>query len=161
VEIKQGKKKSLKTFFILIIVWFITIAVVIISPFVYDRYQATKFTDTAVPYVKQIIPIVSKWDPVAIRELMVAEVSATISDDKFAQTMVWFSKLGALQSMAEPDFQAVDSGGMTVIGMQTIVEYEVDAKYGNGDALLNIKLLERDGLFELYSFNLSSEVLLD
>ena len=63
--------------------------------------------------------------------------------------------------MAEPDFQAVDSGGMTVIGMQTIVEYEVDAKYGNGDALLNIKLLERDGLFELYSFNLSSEVLLD
>jgi len=45
--------------------------------------------------------------------------------------------------------------------MQTIVEYEVDAKYENGDALLNIKLLERDGSFELYSFNLSSEVLLE
>ncbi len=50
---------------------------------------------------------------------------------------------------------------MTVIGMQTIVEYEVDAKYENGDALLNIKLLARDGAFELYSFNLSSEVLLE
>ena len=161
MERKPETKKSLRTFFILIIVWLITIAVVIMSPLVYDRYQATKFTDTALPYVIQIIPIVSKWDSDTIRELMVPEVSATISEDKFAQTMVWFSKLGALQSMGEPDFQAVDSGGMTVIGMQTIVEYEVDAKYGNGDALLNIKLLERDGLFELYSFNLSSEVLLD
>jgi len=161
VERKPETKKSLRTFFILIIVWLITIAVVIMSPLVYDRYQATKFTDTALPYVIQIIPIVSKWDPDTIRELMVPEVSATISEDKFAQTMVWFSKLGALQSMGEPEFQAVDTGGMTVIGMQTIVEYEVDAKYGNGDALLNIKLLERDGLFELYSFNLSSEVLLD
>jgi hypothetical protein len=92
---------------------------------------------------------------------MVPEVSADISEDKFAQTMVWFSKLGALQSMEEPEFQEVDTGGKTVIGMQTIVEYEVDAKYENGDALLNIKLLDRNGSFELYSFNLSSEVLLE
>jgi hypothetical protein len=134
---------------------------VIIGSIVYDRYQASEYTDTAVPYIRQIIPIVSKWEPAAIRELMVPEVSADISEDKFAQTMVWFSKLGALQSMEEPEFQEVDTGGKTVIGMQTIVEYEVDAKYENGDALLNIKLLDRNGSFELYSFNLSSEVLLE
>ncbi len=92
---------------------------------------------------------------------MVPEVSAAISDDKFAQTMTMFSKLGAFQSMEEPDFQEVDTGGKTVIGMQTIVEYEVDAKYKNGEALLNIKLLDRNGSFELYQFNLSSEVLLE
>ena len=154
-------KKSLRTFFILVIIWFVTIAAVIIGSIVYDRYQASEYTDTAAPYVKQIIPIVSKWDPAAIRALMVPEVSAEISEDKFAETMVWFAKLGALQSMEEPEFQEVDTGGKTVIGMQTIVEYEVDAKYENGDALLNIKLLERDGSFELYSFNLSSEVLLE
>jgi hypothetical protein len=134
---------------------------VIIGSIVYDRYQASEYTDTALPYIRQIIPIVSKWEPAAIRELMVPEVSADISEDKFAQTMVWFSKLGALQSMEEPEFQEVDTGGKTVIGMQTIVEYEVDAKYENGDALLNIKLLDRNGSFELYSFNLSSEVLLE
>jgi hypothetical protein len=161
VERKLETKKSLRTFFILLILWFVTITTVIIGSIVYDRYQATEFTDTAVPYVKQIIPIVSTWDTAAIRELMVAEVSAEITEDKFARTMLWFSKLGELQSMEEPDFQAVDTGGKTVIGMQTIVEYEVDAKYENGDALLNIKLLERDGSFELYSFNLSSETLLD
>jgi hypothetical protein len=153
--------KSLKTFFILLALWFVTIVTVIIGSIVYDRYQASEYTDTAVPYIRQIIPIVSKWEPAAIRELMVPEVSADISEDKFAQTMVWFSKLGALQSMEEPEFQEVDTGGKTVIGMQTIVEYEVDAKYENGDALLNIKLLDRNGSFELYSFNLSSEVLLE
>ena len=161
MERKMESMKSLKTFFILLALWFVTIVVVIIGSIVYDRYQASEYTDTAEPYIRQIIPIVSKWEPAAIRELMVPEVSAEISEDKFAQTMVWFSKLGALQSMEEPDFQGVDTGGKTVIGMQTIVEYEVDAKYENGDALLNIKLLDRNGSFELYSFNLSSEVLLE
>ena len=161
MERKPESKKSLRTFFILLALWFVTIVTVIIGSIVYDRYQASEYTETAVPYIKQIIPIVSKWEPADIRELMVPEVSAEISEDKFTRTMVWFSKLGALQSMEEPDFQGVDTGGKTVIGMQTIVEYEVDAKYENGDALLNIKLLDRNGSFELYSFNLSSEVLLE
>jgi hypothetical protein len=92
---------------------------------------------------------------------MVPEVSSAISEDKFTQTMTWFSKLGVLQSFQEPAFQEVDTGGKTVIGMQTIVEYEIDAKYENGDALINIKLLDRGGSLELYSVNLSSETLLE
>ncbi|MCK4508863.1 MAG: hypothetical protein KAU27_09990 [Desulfuromonadales bacterium] len=154
-------KKSLRTFFILLIIWFVTITTVIIGSIVYDRYQASEYSDTAVPYVEKIIPIVSTWEPKAIRELMVPEVSAEISEDKFAQTMALFSKLGALQSMEEPQFEDVDTGGKTVIGMQTILEYKIDAQYENGEALLNIKLLSRDGVFELYSFNVGSEVLLD
>ncbi len=161
MERKMESKKSLRKFYALVILWFVTIVSVVIGSIAYNYYQGSGYSDTAVPYIEQIIPIVSEWDPAAIRELMVPEVSAEISDDKFAQTMVWFAKLGALQSMEEPEFQEVDTGGKTVIGMQTIVEYEVDAKYENGDALLNIKLLERDGSFELYSFNLSSEVLLE
>lgn len=92
---------------------------------------------------------------------MVPEVSTEISEDKFTETMTWFSKLGALQSFQEPAFQEVDTGAKTVIGMQTIVEYEIDAKYENGDALINIKLLDRGGSLELYSVNLSSETLLE
>ena len=161
MERKQESKKSLRTFFILIIIWFVTIVTVIIGSIVYDRHQASEYTDTAVPYVRDIVPIVSKWEPKAIRALMVPEVSAEISEDKFAQTMVLFSKLGALQSIEDPKFEDVDTGGKTVIGMQTILEYEIDAKYENGEALINIKLLYRDGVLELYSFNVGSEVLLD
>ncbi len=154
-------KKSLRKFYTLLILWFVTIVSVVIGSIAYNYYQGSEYSDTAVPYIKQVIPIVSEWEPAAIRELMVPEVSAEISEDKFAQTMVWFAKLGALKSIEEPEFQEVDTGGKTVIGMQTIVEYEVDAKYENGEALLNIKLLERNGSFELYSFNLSSEILLE
>ena len=154
-------KESLKKFYILVILWFVTIVSVVIGSIAYNYYQGTEYSDTAVQYIEQILPIVSEWEPAAIRELMVPEVSAEISEDKFAQTMAMFSKLGTLQSMEEPDFQEVDTGGKTVIGMQTIVEYEVDAKYENGDALLNIKLLDRNGSFELYQFNLSSETLLE
>jgi hypothetical protein len=160
VERKPETKKSLRTFFMLLIIWFVTIVAVIIGSIVYDRYQASEYSDIAVPYVKKIIPIVSKWEPTAIRKLMVPEVSAEISEDTFAQTMALFSKLGALQSMEEPQFEDVDTGGKTVIGMQTILEYEIDAKYEKGDAVITIKLLYRDGVFELYNFNLGSEVLL-
>jgi hypothetical protein len=155
------KKTSYKFFFILIASWLVIIATVGVGSIVYNHYQGSKYEDNAVPYIKQIIPVVSKWKPTAIRALMVPEVSTEISEDKFTETMTWFSKLGALQSFQEPAFQEVDTGAKTVIGMQTIVEYEIDAKYENGDALINIKLLDRGGSLELYSVNLSSETLLE
>lgn len=155
------KRQSLKKFFILLALWFVTIVAVIVGSIIYNLYQASEYSDIAVPYIKKVVAEVSNWDNATTRALMVPEVSEAIPEDKFTQTMLWFSKLGELQSMEEPEFQEVHSGGKTDIGMQTIVEYEIDAKYENGDALINIKLLDRNGFFELYRFNLSSEVLLE
>jgi hypothetical protein len=91
---------------------------------------------------------------------MASEVAADISDEKFAQAMDLFSRLGQLQSVEEPKFIDVHSGKQGDIGEQTIIEYQTDVQYANGEATINLKLLLRDGLFEIYNFNFSSEALL-
>jgi len=92
---------------------------------------------------------------------MAPEVSATIPEENFTQATILFSRLGALQSMDNPKFEDVHTGAQATLGDQTIVEYNVDARYENGDATINLKLLERNGSFEIYSFNFSSESLLE
>lgn len=140
--------------------WLVVIIAVIGGSTLYDRYKTSKYDDQAVPYIKEVIPEISQWNPSKTKNLMAAEVAATISEEKFSQAMNWFSKLGKLQSIDEPQFIDVHSGEQAEIGKQTIVEYDIDADYANGDATINLKLLLRDGLFEVYSFNVSSEALL-
>jgi hypothetical protein len=90
---------------------------------------------------------------------MAPEVLKTIPEDRFVRAMTWFSELGALQSMEEPVFKKVYVEEEIDIGIQTIIEYNIGAKYENGDALISIKLLDRGDSFDVYRFNLSSSIL--
>jgi len=154
-------KQSLKKFFFMLATWFVVIIVVIGGSILYDRYKTSEFDDRAVPYIKEVIPEISQWNPIKTKALMASEVAATISEEKFAQAMDLFSRLGSLQSINEPKFIEVHTGEQGDIGTQTIIEYDIDAEYSNGDATINLKLLFRDGLFQIYNFNFSSEALLE
>lgn len=90
---------------------------------------------------------------------MAPEVSATIPEENFTQAMTRFSRLGALQSMDEPKFDEVHQDLQTDIGKQTIVVYDIHAKYENGDAIINLKLLDKGESLEIYRFGFSSEIL--
>ena len=153
-------KKSLRKFFILLITWLVTIIVIFVGSALYDQHKSSEYDDSAVPYIKGIIPELSKWDSATTKALMASEVTATISDEKFGQAMTWFSKLGSLQSVDDPKFVDVHIGHQADVGVQTIIEYNIDAQYAGGDATINLKLLARDGSFEIYNFNFSSEALL-
>lgn len=154
------KKQPLKKFFILMAVWFVTIMAVFAGSTIYDRYKSSEYDAVAGPYLQKIIPELSKWDPAITRGLMAAEVSSTIPEENFTQAMTLFSRLGTLQSLGEPSFDQVDQLA-TDKGTLPIVIYDIDAKYANADAVINLKLLFRDGIFEIYRFNFSSELLLE
>jgi hypothetical protein len=156
---KETKTLNPKKLFIMLALWLLTIICVIVGVNLYEQHQGEVYSETAVPYIKRIIPEVSKWDPEIIRKLMAAEVLETIPEDRFVRAMIWFSDLGALKSMEEPEFKKVFSEQETEIGVQTIVEYNVEAVYENGEALISIKLLDRGGSYDIYRFNLSSSVL--
>lgn len=150
----------MKNFFSLIAFWFIGIITVFGGTEIYKIYQGSEFDKKALPYIEQVVPEISKWDPIATKSLMSPEIAATIPDDKYARAMIFFSQLGALQGMGSPDFEKAHVDQETGIGKHTIVEYKVQAKYENGDAEINLKLLQREGNFEIYRFNFSSESLL-
>ena len=153
-------KQSLKKFFMLLIIWLVTIVAVIGGSIIYDQYKTSEYDATAAPYLKRIIPELSKWDPETTKGLMAPEVLSSIPEANFVQAMTLFSRLGTLQSIDEAELDEVHDVQESDIGKQTLVEYNVDAKYENGDAVINLKLLPRDGSFEIYRFNISSEILL-
>ena len=156
---KVESKQSLRKFFILLITWFVTVVVIIAGSIIYDHYKSSDYDVIAGPYISRIIPEISKWDPATTRALMAPEISKTIPEESFTQVTASFSKLGALQSMQEPKFDELQVDTETNIGKQTLIAYDVDAKYEHGDAVIKLKLLLRDGSFEIYSFNFGSEQL--
>jgi hypothetical protein len=149
----------MKQFFILLILWLVTIIAVFAGSVLYDRHTASQYHALATPYLNRIIPEISKWDPMTTKGLMAPEISADIPDENFAQAMTLFSQLGTFLSMDEAKFDELHENQKTSMGVQTFVEYNIDAKYENGDAVINLKLLLRDGVFEIYRFNFSSEIL--
>ena len=151
---KHGK------YFALIAFWVISMLIIVGGSIFYKKFQGAEYDQLAIPYLKTVIPEISQWDPAKTKALMVPEIAATIPDDKFARAMEFFSQLGTLQAMDEPGFEKAFIDQETDLGTQTIIEYNVDTRYQQGDAEINFKLLERDGRFQIYRFNFSSEVLL-
>jgi hypothetical protein len=153
------KKDNLKTFFIMLGLWLVTIICIIFFIINKNKHQGDEYAAVATPYIEQAIEKISQWDPTITRALMAPEISKTISEERLVQTMIKFSKLGPLLSMEAPEFEKLYSEETGNIGKQTILEYKVDAKYENGDAFIAIKLLVREDSFDLYPFNISSAAL--
>lgn len=141
-------------------IWLVTILAVFAGSVLYDRYQASEYDVLAGPYIREIIPEISKWDSATTMALMAPEVLATIPEDNFIQTMTWFSRLGTFKGMGDPKFDQVHRDLQTDMGRQTIVVYNIDAKYENGDAVINLKLLDKGDSLEIYRFDFRSDILL-
>jgi hypothetical protein len=127
----------------------------------YTTYKQSEYSETAVPYIKQIIPIISEWNPEKSKPLFVPSTFDNVSDEDFSKLFKWFSKLGALESIEEPQFSQVTSGATVRDGANTIVTYVVLAHYGNGDAKISIRLLDLGSSFEIYHLNINSQALIE
>lgn len=155
------KRHPVKKFFMLMAIWFVAIMAVFAGSVLYDQYRSSDYDVIAGPYIQEIIPEISKWDPAITKALMAPEIAVTISEENFTEAMAWFSRLGALQSMQEPKFDQIHQDQQTEIGKQTIVVYDIDAKYENGDAVINLKLLDKGDSLEIYRFDFSSAILME
>jgi len=127
----------------------------------YMAYKQSEYNETALPYIKKVIPIISEWNPEKSRPLFVASTFDNVSDEDYSKLFNWFSELGVLNSMDEPEFLKVTSGATVREGASTIVSYGVLAHYENGDAQITISLLDLGSSFEIYHFNLKSKALIE
>ncbi len=132
-----------------------TIAATIFGGFhYYSGQKEAQYEQTAVPFIKKVIPEISKWDPKITRSYMSAKAREKNSEDVFNRTLLALSNLGTLQGMAAPQFEEIYSSNT-----QTILSYTVDTRYSNGDAIFTLSLLDQNGVLEVESFNIQSEAL--
>ena len=86
---------------------------------------------------------------------MVPEVLAESTEEDFAKIIKYLSKLGSLKSMDEPAFSKIHTGATLDDGKRTYVTYNINAKYENGDAVINIVLLDLGDHFQIYNFHIN------
>lgn len=133
-----------------------TVALLIIGGFRYYSHQKeAQYATTAVPYIKHVIPELSKWDPEVARNYMSADFMSKTSADNFARVINALSRLGTLEQMGAPHFEEIYSDDK-----QTVISYTLDAHYSSGDAVITISLLDQDGKLAVYRFNVQSKALL-
>jgi hypothetical protein len=119
------------------------------------------YESTAVPYLKSVIPEITTWDPEAAWSYFDDEVTRLISREDHDKIMRYLSSLGELKSLAHPQFQQVTSSATLRTGTKKLVFYLIPAKFENGDATMNVALVDRDGKFSVYHFRVNSMALVE
>ncbi len=146
--------KILGIIFLLIIILFAGVAA-------YTYMKSSEYSKTAIPYINEKIPELSTWESSVAKKYLAPEILAKTQDADLERLMRWFSKLGSLKSIEEPQFINVSSITTISSGQQTIVTYTILAHYEKGDATITMRLLEVEGGFQIYQFHLNSNALIN
>ncbi|MBW2503041.1 MAG: hypothetical protein JRE16_00575 [Deltaproteobacteria bacterium] len=145
----------MKKYFLMLGIWFVVILGIIAGSAVYNHYKSSRYDESAHIFLKKTVPQLSNWDVDQIRLLMAPEALERISDTTYNATITLFAKMGRLLSFDKPKFSQIHLEDKD----RAIVEYTIDAKYENGDAILTVNLLHEDGEFKIYHFNVQSSAL--
>lgn len=126
----------------------------------YTSFKSGELEKTAVPYLRKVIPELTRWDMAAVKTYMAPEALKDMPDDKLAKLLVWESRLGHLQHMDEPRFTNLMSGANTTLGAYQLVTYVVPVRFDAGDGTITVRLLVKDGKFSVYLFHVDSMALI-
>ncbi|HEY5674730.1 MAG TPA: hypothetical protein VIR78_13550 [Malonomonas sp.] len=149
----------MKKFLVLSGLALVVIVTVAACIFAYSKYEESQYTDSAVPYVKMVVPEISKWDVETIKRHMNAESLEATSEERISGVLQYLSRLGALKEAAEPRFSKVFTGPYVEGVRKTFVAYKIDAIYENGDAVITLNLLDNGGSYQVYKFDIKSAAL--
>ena len=149
-------RKDLKKFIIYAIFVFVT---GFSAFFYYGYYQSSQYDGTVVPYIQEMLPKLSTWDPVIVKQFMASEVLGTVTDEDLKNIMGALAQIGELQSIDQMKFKKRATGGAGDLVQQPVITYTVNARYSTGETIITISLLDKGDSYEVYYFNFESDAL--
>jgi len=127
--------------------------------FGYYAVLSSRYDATAGPYIQEVLPAISQWNPDILKQYMAPEIAKTVTTEDLEALMGALAKIGSLQSIGEFSFKNKAAVDNVMLDNYPIITYEVDAQYSTGDAKVTISFLDREGSYDLYHFNFQSEAL--
>ena len=127
--------------------------------FGYGAYQSSQYDGTAIPYIQEVLPKISTWDPEIVKQCMAPEVLQNITDEKLRAIMGALAQIGELQSIGEMKFKKKATGGAGDLVQQPVITYTVKAQYSTGEAIVTLSLLDKGDSYDVYHFNFESKAL--
>ena len=149
-------RKDLKKFVIYAIFVFIT---GFSAYFYYGYYQSSQYDGTIIPYIQEVLPEISTWDPEIVKQYLAPEVLRTVTDENLEKIMGALAQIGELQSIGEVKFKKKATGGAGDLVQQPVITYTVKAQYSMGEALVTLSLLDKGDSYNVYHFNFESTAL--
>ena len=149
-------RKDLKKFIIYAIFVFIT---GFSAYFYYGYYQSSQYDGTVIPYIQEVLPEISTWDPKIVKQYLAPEVLRTVTDDNLENIMGALAQIGELQSIEEVKFKKKATGGAGDLVQQPVITYTVKAQYSMGEAIVTLSLRDKGGSYDVYHFNFESKAL--
>lgn len=137
----------------------IVVATAVSVYFIYGYVQSSRYDPTAVPYINQALPQLSRWDLDATKELLDEDALARVTDERLTQMLEYLARIGELEDFERPRFKSTSTAMTTGAIERTVITYSVAARYSSGDAEVTLSLLDRDGAYSLLHFNFSSQAL--
>ena len=139
------------------IVYVIFVFVAAISGyFIYGNMQSAKYDGRAVPYIEMVLPELSSWDAARVKLVLAPEILRTIPAGELEGLLHSLARLGELKSIGEKSFKNKATGANVKYVNFPVITYAIAAEYATGPATVTLSFLDRDGEYQLYSFNFQS-----
>ena len=149
-------RKDLNKFIIYAIFVFIT---GFSAYFYYGYYQSSQYDGTIIPYIQEVLPEISTWDPEIVKQYLAPEVLKTVTDENLEKIMGALAQIGELQSIGEVKFKKKATGGAGDLVQLPVITYTVMAQYSTGEAIVTLSLLDKGDSYDVYHFNFESKAL--
>ena len=123
-------------------------------------YNGTKLDASSKEYVDQAIPpIISTWSEVELLDRASPELKAIATKDQIVPLFKKLSELGKLKKYQGSKGDSFMSYS-TQDGKRITAKYVANALFENGEASINIQLIQHDGKWQILNFHVNSPVFL-
>ncbi len=128
----------------------------VVSGFLYyqSAQQEKHYEKTALPWVVDSLWQVSGWRTADVWPLLAPEAKEVVTKQQLDAVLAQYAPLGRFISLGDARFSRLASI-LSMLSSDQRIGYSALAAFENGEAVVTLVLLEREGRFYIYNINLA------
>lgn len=141
--------------------FFLVLIILLVGGFVWFNLTSAEYVEEATPYLDENLPDALSWDYERLKPLLTPEAEEAFESERGKKVYRFFSRLGQLKSVEEPEFLAAKSGVSIGSGSYDITKFSMLGEFENGPARITVTLASVDTGYKIHYLHLSSDVFLE
>ncbi len=141
--------------------FFLVLIVILVCIGIWSAINSSKYTELAKPYIEKNMPAVVSWDFEQLRPLLTPESLKEFKTERGQKVYKYFSKLGSLKSLEEPQFLGAKTGVSVSHGAYDIVNFSILGQFEAGTAHITLTLAKSGDSYLIHYIHINSDAFLE